>query len=152
KLADRLDQQVDKLAVLETLNCGKPLRESRADVSDIGNCFRYYAGLITKPTGQTMDVPAPSMTMVVREPIGVCAQIIPWNFPIQMVAWKLAPALAAGNTCILKPSEYTPLTAIRVAEELAKLGLPKGVLNVVLGGGAIGSRLAESHLVDKVAF
>jgi betaine-aldehyde dehydrogenase len=152
KLADRLDQQVEKLAVLETLNCGKPLRESRADVGDIGNCFRYYAGLITKPTGQTMDVPAPSMTMVVREPIGVCAQIIPWNFPIQMVAWKLAPALAAGNCCILKPSEYTPLTAIRVAEELAKLGLPKGVLNVVLGGGAIGSRLAESHLVDKVAF
>lgn len=152
KLADRIERQVEELAVLETLNCGKPLRESRSDVQDAVNCFRYYAGLITKPTGQTMDVPADSMTMTVREPLGVCAQIIPWNFPIQMVAWKLAPALAAGNCCILKPSEYTPLTAIRVAEELADLGLPEGTLNVVLGDGAAGNRLAQSPLVDKVAF
>src|SRR5262249_51363029 len=82
KLADKIDEHADELAELETLNGGKPLREAKYDMGDAANCFRYYAGLITKPTGQTMDVPAPSVTMVVREPIGVCAQIIPWNYPL----------------------------------------------------------------------
>jgi betaine-aldehyde dehydrogenase len=152
KLADKIDENAEELSVLESLNGGKPLRESRYDMADAANCFRYYAGLVTKPTGHTVDVPAPSFTTVVREPIGVCAQIIPWNYPMLMAAWKLAPALAAGNACILKPSEYTPLTAVRLAEMMDELGLPKGTLNIVLGDGKVGAPLAESNLVDKVAF
>ncbi|HEY9785456.1 MAG TPA: aldehyde dehydrogenase family protein [Candidatus Obscuribacterales bacterium] len=152
KVADRIDELAPELAELETLNSGKPLRESQYDIADAANCFRYYAGLITKPMGQTMEVPAPSVTSVVREPIGVCGQIIPWNYPFLMAAWKLAPALAAGNTCVLKPSELTPLTAIRLAEIFAELELPNGVVNIVLGDGAVGVPIAESGLVDKIAF
>lgn len=153
KLAEKIDEHADELAQLETLNGGKPLREAKYDVADAAGCFRYYAGLVTKPTGQTVDVPAPSVTQIVREPIGVCGQIIPWNFPFLMAAWKLAPALAAGNTCILKPSEYTPLTVIKLAEILKEIELPQGVVNIVLGDGpTAGLPLAESHLVDKVAF
>lgn len=152
KLADKIDEHTEELAELETLNCGKPLRESKYDIADTANCFRYYAGLITKPNGQSVEVPAPSVTQIVREPIGVCAQIIPWNYPLLMAAWKVAPALAAGNTLILKPSEYTPLTAVRLAEFVAELGLPEGVVNIVLGDGKVGQVLSESHLVDKVAF
>jgi betaine-aldehyde dehydrogenase len=152
KLADKIDENAEELAELETLNGGKPLRESKYDVADAAACFRYYAGLITKPTGQAIDVPAPSVTMVVREPIGVCGQIIPWNYPLLMAAWKLAPALAAGNTCVLKPSELTPLTAVRLMELFRELELPEGVVNLVLGDGAVGTPIAESDLVDKVAF
>lgn len=152
KVADKIEEHKDELAELETWNVGKPLREAEYDVADSAGCFRYYAGLITKPTGQSIDVPAPSITTVVREPIGVCGQIIPWNYPLLMAAWKLAPALAAGNTLILKPSEYTPLTAIRLAEILAELDLPKGVVNIVLGDGKVGEPIAESNLVDKLAF
>lgn len=153
KIADQIDEHADELAELETLNAGKPLREAKYDMADSANCFRYYAGLITKPTGQTVDVPAPSVTQIVREPIGVCGQIIPWNYPLLMAAWKLAPALAAGNTCVLKPSEYTPLTAVRLAELIHEVGVPEGVVNIVLGDGPnAGNPIAESHLVDKVAF
>lgn len=152
KLADKIDEHAEELAHLETLNGGKPLREAQYDVSDAAGCFRYYAGLITKPTGQTVDVGAPSVTQIVREPIGVCGQIIPWNFPLLMAAWKLAPCLAAGNTSVLKPSEYTPLTVIRLAEILQEAGLPDGVVNIVLGDGKVGTPIAESDLVDKVAF
>jgi len=153
KLADKIDENAEELSELETLNMGKPLRETRYDMADAANCFRYYAGLITKPTGQTVEVPAPSVTSIVREPIGVCGQIIPWNYPLLMAAWKLAPALAAGNTCILKPSEYTPLTAVRLAEILSELELPPGVVNIVLGDGPkVGQPIAESPLVDKIAF
>lgn len=153
KLADKIEENADELAELETMNGGKPLRETKYDMADAAACFRYYAGLVTKPTGQSIDVPAPSVTTVVREPIGVCGQIIPWNYPLLMAAWKLAPALAAGNTCVLKPSEYTPLTAIRLAEILHELELPAGVVNIVLGGGpTVGQPIAESKLVDKVAF
>ena len=153
KLADKIEQSAQELAEIETLNGGKPLRETNYDMADTAACFRYYAGLVTKPTGQTIDVPAQSVTTVVREPIGVCGQIIPWNYPLLMAAWKLAPALAAGNTCVLKPSEYTPLTAIRLAEILQELDLPEGVVNIVLGGGVhVGQPIAESMLVDKVAF
>ena len=152
KLADKIDEHAEELAHLETLNGGKPLREAMFDVADAAGCFRYYAGLITKPTGQTVDVGAPSVTQIVREPIGVCGQIIPWNFPLLMAAWKLAPCLAAGNTSVLKPSEFTPLTVIRLAEILKEIGLPDGVVNIVLGDGKIGTPIAESDLVDKVAF
>lgn len=152
KLADKIDENAEELAHLETLNGGKPLREAQYDIADAAGCFRYYAGLITKPTGQTVDVGAPSVTQIVREPIGVCGQIIPWNYPLLMAAWKLAPCLAAGNTTILKPSEYTPLTAIRLAEILKEIDLPNGVVNVVLGDGKVGTPIAESDLVDKLAF
>jgi betaine-aldehyde dehydrogenase len=153
KLAAMIDKNAGELAELETLNSGKPLRESKCDIADAANCYRYYAGLISKPLGQVVEVPAPSVTTVVREPIGVCGQIIPWNFPFLMAAWKLAPALAAGNTCVLKPSEYTPLTAVKLAEFLRRLKLPEGVVNIVLGGGpTAGAPLAESPLIDKVAF
>jgi betaine-aldehyde dehydrogenase len=153
KVADKIDEYAEELAELETLNGGKPLREAQYDMADAANCFRYYAGLIKTPTGQAIEVPAPSVTTVVREPIGVCGQIIPWNYPLLMAAWKLAPALAAGNTCVLKPSEYTPLTAVRLAEIFVELELPQGVVNIVLGDGpTAGQPIAESPLVDKVAF
>ena len=153
KLADKIEEHTTELSRLETLNNGKPLRETEFDVADAANCFRYYAGLATKPQGQTFDVPAPSQTLVVREPIGVCGQIIPWNYPLLMAAWKLAPALAAGNACVLKPSELTPLTSLRLATLIEELGFPKGVVNIVLGAGpVVGAALAESPLVDKVAF
>jgi betaine-aldehyde dehydrogenase len=153
RLADAIDANAEEFAKLDTLDNGKPLREAEADVADAANCFRYYAGLATKPHGETVDVPAPSQTFIVREPVGVCAQIIPWNYPLLMAAWKLAPALAAGNTCILKPSELTPLSALRLATLIDEVGFPPGVVNVVLGAGAtVGQPLAESPLVDKVAF
>jgi betaine-aldehyde dehydrogenase len=153
KIADAIDVNAEELAELETLNGGKPLREAVYDIADAAYCFRYYAGLITKPSGQTVNVPAPSVTTIVREPIGVCGQIVPWNYPLLMAAWKLAPALAAGNTCVLKPSEYTPLTVLRLAEILQELELPNGVVNIVTGDGpTVGQPIAESILVDKIAF
>ncbi|HZV80407.1 MAG TPA: aldehyde dehydrogenase family protein [Candidatus Binatus sp.] len=153
KLADKIEENAAELARLETLNNGKPVRETEYDVADAANCFRYYAGLATKPHGETFEVPAPSATMVVREPIGVCGQIIPWNYPLLMAAWKLAPALAAGNTCVLKPSELTPLTVLRLADFVDGLEFPKGVVNIVVGAGPIvGAAIAESSDVDKVAF
>jgi betaine-aldehyde dehydrogenase len=154
KLAGLIESHAEELAVLETKNNGKPLREARFDVADAASCFRYYAGLVTKPTGQTYDVPDPNISaMVVREPIGVCGQIIPWNYPLLMAAWKLAPGLAAGNCCILKPAEATPLTAIRLFELIAEAGFPPGSAQLVPGQGPkVGSVLAASHFVDKIAF
>ena len=153
RLAEKIDEHAAELSRIETLNNGKPLRETEYDMADAANCFRYYAGLATKPGGETFDVPAASQTFVVREPIGVCGQIIPWNYPLLMAAWKLAPALAAGNVCILKPSELTPLTALRLATWIEELDFPKGVVNIVIGAGpVVGHALAASDLVDKVAF
>ncbi len=152
-LADAVDANAADLATLETLGCGKPLREAEYDVADAANCFRYYAGLATKPHGQTFDVPAASQTFTVREPIGVCGQIVPWNYPLLMSVWKLAPALAAGNVCILKPSEFTPLSALWLAKIARSVGLPDGALSVVTGAGpVVGAALAESMDVDKIAF
>ncbi len=152
-LAAAIDDHAAELSRLETLNNGKPLRETEYDMTDAANCFRYYAGLATKPQGQTFDVPAPSQSFTVREPIGVCGQIIPWNYPLLMAAWKLAPALAAGNACVLKPSELTPLTALRLAGLVAAAGFPKGVVNILTGAGpVVGHALAASDRVDKIAF
>ena len=120
KVADAIDAHRDEFMRIDTLNNGKPLRETEYDAIDAANCFRYYAGLATKPHGQTFDVPAPSQTFTVREPIGVCGQIVPWNYPLLMAAWKLAPALAAGNVCVLKPSELTPLSAMRLARHVRR--------------------------------
>ena len=153
RLADLLDEHADELARLETLNCGKPLRESLFDMTDAANCFRYYAGLATKPTGQTYEVPEATQAFTVREPIGVCGQIVPWNYPLMMAAWKLAPALAAGNTVVFKPAEATPLSAIRLFELMEPLGFPPGVVNLVLGAGeTVGARMSEHPDVDKIAF
>lgn len=153
KLADAIDAHRDELMRIDTLNGGKPLRETEYDAIDAANCFRYYAGLATKPHGQTFDVPAPSQTFTVREPIGVCGQIVPWNYPLLMATWKLAPALAAGNVCVLKPSELTPLSTIRLAAIFAELDFPPGVVNIVPGPGAtVGHAIAASERVDKIAF
>jgi betaine-aldehyde dehydrogenase len=154
KLADLIESRAEEFAEMDTRNCGKPLRESRFDVADAAACFRYYAGLATKPQGQTFEVGDPNIIcQTVREPIGVCGQIIPWNFPLLMAAWKLAPGLAAGNCCILKPSELTPLSASLLFELIDEVGFPAGVVQLVYGlGSPIGARLAESPLVDKIAF
>ncbi|WP_067928782.1 aldehyde dehydrogenase family protein [Alicyclobacillus shizuokensis] len=153
RLADALEANADTFVRLETLNNGKPLREARLDVEDAVHCFRYYAGLALQPQGQVLTVPGPTETYTRRDPVGVCAQIVPWNFPLLTAAWKLAPALAAGNTCVLKPSELTPLTALRLAQLMDEVGFPQGVVNIVLGTGqAVGQVLAESARVDMVAF
>jgi len=154
KVADLIEQHAEELAELDTRNNGKPLREARYDAADAAACFRYYAGLATKPQGQTFEVGDPNMhTQTIREPIGVCAQIIPWNYPLLMAAWKLAPGLAAGNCCILKPSELTPASAVRMFQIFDEVGFPEGAVQLVLGpGDPVGSRLAESHEVDKIAF
>ncbi len=153
KLASKIEENLAELAEIETINNGKTLREAKGDVEEAIKTFYYYAGLTTKPTGETYEVEEPLIARVVREPIGVCAQIIPWNYPLLMAAWKLAPALAAGNTCILKPSELTPLTAIRLFELIDEVGFPKGVVNLVNGTGVeAGEPLVESPLVDKIAF
>lgn len=152
-VADELEKRKDELAALETTDNGKPLRETEFDIDDAAACFRYYAGLITKPQGYTYNVSDPMQAMTVREPIGVCGQIIPWNYPLLMAAWKLAPALAAGNTVVFKPSEMTPLTAIRLFEIINQVGFPEGVANLVLGAGAeVGAEIAENPDVEKIAF
>ena len=153
KLSAAIQASAEKLAALEVRSCGKPLAEAQYDVADAANCFEFYGGLATKIHGETMSVPANSMSFIVREPIGVCAQIIPWNYPLLMAAWKLAPALAAGNTCVLKPSELTPLTALELGKLIVECGFPAGVVNIVTGPGAgCGEELAESPRVDKIAF
>lgn len=153
KVADKLEERADEFARTDTLDNGKPLREAAFDAADAVACFRYYAGLATKPHGQTYDVADPMQAMVVREPVGVCGQITPWNYPLLMAVWKLAPALAAGNTVVFKPSEITPLSPIKLFEIFEEVGFPKGVCNLVLGPGpTAGNEIAGSHLVDKVAF
>src|SRR5437868_6412561 len=143
KVAEAIRAQAKKLAELEVRNCGKPLAEAEFDIADAANCFEFYGGLATKIHGETMAVPANSMSYVLREPIGVCGQIIPWNYPFLMAAWKLGPALAAGNTCVLKPSELTPLTAIELGKLISGLGFPPGVVNIVTGPGAgLGEEIA----------
>ncbi|BCA95253.1 betaine-aldehyde dehydrogenase [Legionella antarctica] len=153
KIAELIRANAKRLAELETRNCGKPLAEAEYDVIDAANCFEFYAGLTTKIHGETMSVPANSFSYVVREPIGVCGQIIPWNFPLLMAAWKLAPALAAGNTVILKPSELTPMTALELFKLIDQCGFPAGVVNLITGPGVgAGEELASNSMVNKVAF
>lgn len=153
KLADKIDAHAAELGRLETTNNGKPYVDAEDDAYTAANVFRYYAGLVAKPDGQTYELPKSFQGMVLREPIGVCGQIVPWNFPLMMAAWKLAPCLAAGNTSVFKPAEITPLTAIRLFQLMEEVGFPPGVANLLLGAGATaGAELAESMLVDKIAF
>ncbi len=153
KIADKIDEYAEELAELETMDNGKPLREAGFDMSDAAACFRYYAGLITKPDGQTYTVADPVQAMVVREPVGVCGLIVPWNYPLLMSVWKIAPALAAGNTIVYKPSQVTPLTPTKLFEIFEEVELPKGVANMVMGPGTkVGNEIAESPDVDMVSF
>ena len=154
KFADEMEARVDEIARIETMNNGKTLTEASYDVYDSAACLRYYAGICTKPSGQTYSVPSPDVhAMTIREPIGVVGMIVAWNFPISLAMWKLAPALAAGNTIILKPASATPLSAIKLFEIMEHVGFPKGVVNLVLGGGSdVGDELAKNTDVDKIAF
>jgi betaine-aldehyde dehydrogenase len=153
KIADKIDEYADELTQLETMDNGKTLREAGFDVADAAACFRYYAGLITKPDGQTYHVADPMQAMVVREPVGVCGLIVPWNYPLLMSVWKIAPALAAGNTIVFKPSEVTPVTPTKLFEIFEEVGLPKGAANMVLGAGpVVGNEIASHPEVDMISF
>ncbi len=153
RLAEKLRAETAGLAELETRNCGKPIVESEYDVADAATCFEYYGGLATKVMGQVNPVPANALSLSLREPVGVAGQIIPWNYPLLMAAWKLAPALAAGCCCVLKPAEQTPLTALEFARWFEEAGLPPGAVNVVTGfGETAGAPLSTHPQVNKVAF
>jgi aldehyde dehydrogenase (NAD+) len=154
KLADLIEQEADELAALETLDNGKPIRDSRAaDIPLVIDCLRYYAGWADKIQGATIPVRGEYFTYTRREPVGVVGQIIPWNFPALMVAWKWGPALAAGCTIVMKPAEQTPLTCLRMARLAQKAGIPDGVINVVPGyGPTAGAALTKHPGVDKIAF
>ncbi|MBI3404466.1 MAG: aldehyde dehydrogenase family protein, partial [Acidobacteria bacterium] len=153
RIAEKVRQQLPMLAELESRNSGKPIVEAEYDITDVATCFEYYGGLATKITGHVNPVPDNAVSLSMKEPVGVAAQIIPWNYPLLMAAWKLAPALAAGCTCVLKPAEQTPLTALEFARGLAECGVPKGVVNIITGfGETAGAPLVAHEGVDKVAF
>lgn len=153
KLAQLLEERAEEFAFAESIDNGKTLEEAEFDVYDSVHCLRYYAGIINKPSGQVFNVEDNSLCMVVREPIGVCAQIVPWNFPLLMAVWKIAPALAAGNTIIFKPAEITPLSAVKIFGLIDEVGFPNGVCNLVLGaGGTVGNEMASNMEIDKIAF
>ena len=156
KVADLMEEQSEELAKTDTLDNGKPYREAEGDVSDAIECFQYYAGLIDKPEGGVYNVNkgfGPMHSYMVHEPVGVCAQITPWNYPLLMAVWKLAPALAAGNSVVFKPSENAPLSTIKLFEIFEKAGIPKGTANLVLGDGPnVGAVFAESEDVDMIIF
>lgn len=154
KLADAVEKHKDELAALESLDNGKPINDSlAADLPLTIACYRYYAGWADKIYGQTIPINGPYFTYTRHEPIGVVGQIIPWNFPLLMQAWKWGPALACGNTVVLKPAEQTPLTALRVAQLAQEVGFPDGVINVVPGFGPTAGAALSGHMdVDKIAF
>jgi betaine-aldehyde dehydrogenase len=153
KVAGLLRDRIDEIARLETMNCGKVIVESRGDAAASANCFEYYGNLATQIWGDQIPMNGPLLDYAIREPYGVCAEIIPWNFPLLMAAWKVAPALASGNTVVLKPASATPLTALLLGQICLEAGIPPGVLNVITGPGAsIGEVMVTSPLVEKVAF
>lgn len=153
RMSDLLEERSDQLTTLETLDNGKPLREAQIDLTQTIDCFRYFAGWSTKLGGDTLPVRGQVLNYTLREPVGVVGAIVPWNFPLLMAAWKVAPALACGNTVVLKPAEQTPLSALELAEIGREAGLPDGVLNVVNGPGAsAGAALVAHPAVDKISF
>ncbi|PYQ80106.1 MAG: aldehyde dehydrogenase [Acidobacteria bacterium] len=151
-LARIVRERAAELAELETRNTGKPIVEAEFDVVDVATCFEYYGGLATKIHGDVIPVPDNAMSLALREPIGVAGQIIPWNYPLLMAAWKLAPAICAGCTMVLKPAEQTPLTVLELASSFADAGLPPGVVNIVTGAGETGAAIVAHPGVDKIAF
>ncbi len=153
RLAALIRDNVEELATLEARNVGKPISEARDEVGLAANVFEYYAGATNKIGGQTIPGAAPGVLLSFREPVGVCGIIVPWNFPIAITSWKSAPALAMGNTVVLKPAEQTPLTALRLAELAREAGIPEGVFNVVSGAGSVvGEAIIKHPLVRKIAF
>jgi acyl-CoA reductase-like NAD-dependent aldehyde dehydrogenase len=154
RLGERLMQRADEIARLETLHNGKPITESRQiEIPAAAECFEYFGGWSDKVMGETIPVKGNHLTYTLREPVGVVAAIVPWNFPLLLAAWKVAPALACGNVVILKPASQTPLTALALGEVALEAGLPPGVLNVITGAGAtVGQALVEHPGIDKIAF
>jgi len=153
RLASLIRDHADELARAEARNVGKPIRDARDEVGLAADCFEYYAGTVNKVGGQTIPAAAPGVLLSFREPVGVCGIIVPWNFPIAITSWKSAPALAMGNTVVLKPAEQTPLTAMRLAELALEAGMPEGVFTVITGRGSVaGEALVKHPLVRKVAF
>ena len=153
KLADLVEKNARELAALESLNSGKTITDSLGDMQGVANSLRYYGGWADKIEGRTVPVRGSFLSYTLRQPVGVVGQIIPWNFPLLMMAWKLGPALACGNTIVMKPAEQTPLTALRMAELAMEAGLPPGVLNIVNGfGETAGAALCTHPGVDKIAF
>jgi betaine-aldehyde dehydrogenase len=153
KLADAVRQNTAALAELECRNTGKPIVEAEYDMADVATCFEYYGGLATKVSGQVNPVPDNALSLALKEPVGVAGQIIPWNYPLLMAAWKLAPAIAAGCTCVLKPAEQTPLTVLELAKHFESCGLPAGVVNIITGfGESAGAPLVQHPDVNKIAF
>jgi len=154
RLADRLFERADEVARLETLHNGKPIFESRQiEIPAAAECLEYYAGWADKVMGETIPVRGNYLTYTLREPLGVVAAIVPWNFPLLLAVWKVAPALATGNVVILKPASQTPLTALALGQIAVDVGLPPGVLNVITGSGAtVGQAIVEHPGIDKIAF
>jgi aldehyde dehydrogenase (NAD+) len=153
RIADGLDEWSREIGAVECLNNGKTLREGVGDVQPAADIFRYYAGWTRHLQGETIPVDGDDFVYTLREPVGVCGQIVPWNYPLLMAAWKVAPAIACGNTVVLKPSEWTPLTALMLAEVCKQAGVPDGVVNVVPGFGEVAGAALAAHMdVDKVAF
>src|SRR6188472_3530520 len=152
ELADSIEARQEELATLEARNAGKPIGDARGEIGMVVETFRYYAGAPERLLGDTIPV-AGGVDFTFREPLGVVGLITPWNFPLTIASWKMGPALAAGNTVVLKPAELTPLSSLRVAELAREVGFPKGVINVVPGYGSVaGQYLAEHPGVDKIAF
>jgi betaine-aldehyde dehydrogenase len=153
RLAEAVRRELPRLAELETRNSGKPIVESEFDLNDVATCFEYYGGLATKLHGEVLNVPDNAVSMAIKEPLGVAGQIIPWNYPLLMAAWKLAPALCAGCAMVIKPAEQTPLTLLELARLFESCGVPQGVVNVVTGfGESAGAPLVSHKDVDKIAF
>jgi betaine-aldehyde dehydrogenase len=153
RLAERIRKETPQLAELEARNSGKPIVEAEYDLADAATCFEYYGGMATKVVGHVNPVPDNALSLSLKEPVGVAGQIIPWNYPLLMAAWKLAPAIAAGATCVLKPAEQTPLTVLEFASYLNEAGMPPGVVNIITGlGETTGAPLVRHPDVNKIAF
>jgi len=152
RLAQVVRDHAAEWAEIETLNNGKPIVEAEFDIADVATCFEYYGGLATKVHGDVIPVPDDAISLALREPIGVAGQIIPWNYPLLMAAWKLAPAICAGCTMVLKPAEQTPMTVMELAKHFDGVGLPRGVVNIVTGLGPTGAAIVAHPDVDKIAF
>jgi betaine-aldehyde dehydrogenase len=153
RIAEALRAHADQFAEIESRNSGKPIVEAEGDIEDTATCFEYYAGMATKIQGEVVPAADDALVFVLREPVGVAAQIIPWNYPLKMAAWKLAPAICAGCTVVLKPAEETPLSILELARHFADAGLPPGVVNILTGRGeSTGAALVNHPGVDKIAF
>lgn len=152
RLASLVRARASELASIETLNNGKPIGESEYDLDAVARCFEYYAGLATSVYGEVPPISDSALSIVVREPVGVAGQIVPWNFPLMMAAWKIAPAICAGCTVVLKPAEETPLSILEFAKSFVDAGLPPGVVNIVTGDAATGRAMVAHRDIDKIAF